>query len=380
MTDYTKSLIALRSLRSEHHAQHKDPKILMATWHLGKRCNYDCSYCSPSIHDWISPHMPLSKVKAFVDQLDTWMIQQDRKFHIAMSGGEPFIHPDIVEICKTIKGAETAGDLFTAITNGSLPVDLYTDSLEYLNHLTISLHLERSIKETEKTLETARILTHLFPEHWINVQVMCLPGKFDFLDKTVLPFLDQNKIKYTIRRIRPWINEVVEEWQSPKREILKTVYDTVWLAKQREQEKKYLDSNLTRIYSEEQYYSKEELIWLQSKVPTTMWQNIGLWSDDGNYFETNSDIIVNNNKNNFNGWRCWIGIDSIMIDFDGMIYKSVCRTDGAIGTVDGPIAWPTTPTVCPKQWCISNVDQTVRKSLPNYMHLVSNTKTNQQIK
>jgi len=371
MIDHTKPLIALRSLRSEHHAQHKDPKILMVTWHLGKRCNYDCSYCSPSIHDWTSPHMPVSKVKAFVNQLDKWLIPQDRKFNIAISGGEPFIHPDIVEICKTIKSADTAGDLFTAITNGSMPLDLYKDSLKYLNHLTISLHLERTTKETEKTLETARELTRLFPDHWINVQIMCLPKKFDFLDQTVLPFLDQHKIKYTIRRIRPWINEVVEEWQNPKREILKTVYDNVWLAQQRELEKKYLDQNLTRIYSEEKYYTKQELTWIQSKVPTTNWQNIGLWSNDGNYFETNSDIVVNNNKNKFNGWRCWIGIDSIMIDFDGLIYKSVCRTDGTIGTVDGPITWPNEPTFCPKQLCISNVDQTVRKSQTNYMHLVT---------
>ena len=32
-------------------------------WNLGKRCNYDCSYCPPVIHDNTSPHTDIQILK-----------------------------------------------------------------------------------------------------------------------------------------------------------------------------------------------------------------------------------------------------------------------------------------------------------------------------
>ena len=33
-------------------------------WNLGKRCNYDCSYCPSSIHDNTSAHTDIEVLKA----------------------------------------------------------------------------------------------------------------------------------------------------------------------------------------------------------------------------------------------------------------------------------------------------------------------------
>ena len=43
--DFVKKHVAVSSLESPDHAMRKDPVIISFTWVMGKRGNYDCSYC-----------------------------------------------------------------------------------------------------------------------------------------------------------------------------------------------------------------------------------------------------------------------------------------------------------------------------------------------
>ena len=369
---WNKELRAIRSLKSEHHANNIEPNIVEINWDLGKRCNYDCSYCSPSIHDWTSPHHSIKTVNGFIQQVDTWVKSQNKTFTMSITGGEPFVHPNILEILKTIRQAETFKDQLVVITNGSVPLELYKKSFEHVTHLTISLHLERSDVETQATLEKAIALHQEFPNHWINVQVMCLPGKFEFVESTVIPLLESNGVKFTLRRIRPWLNEAVDEWQTvSKRQILKTEYTLEQQTQMKDAEKHRLDTRLTAVYSSENFYTTDELTWLQDRVPKTTWQNIGIWDEDLAYCEVNSDLMVSNNRNQFAGWTCFAGVDSFQIDFDGLLYRGVCHNDGPIGHISQQINFSNAPTTCKKQWCTSNVDQTVRKAQPEFLHLIT---------
>lgn len=369
---WKKNLVALRSLRSEHHANNIEPNIINVNWNLGKRCNYDCSYCSPSIHDWISPHHSIESINNCVDQINSWAISQNKTFNMSITGGEPFAHPKIIEILKIVKRASAFGDQLTVTTNGSVPLQLYQQSLEYATHLTISLHLERADLETQSTLDKIVALHHQFPDRWINVQVMCLPGKLEFIESIIIPLLEFNHVKFTLRRIRPWLNEAVDEWQHmPKRQLLKTEYALEQQTQLKRAEKSKLDERLREVIDSKEYYNAGELAWFQTHVPKTTWQNIGLWNSDLEYFETNSDLMMSNNHNQFTGWTCFIGIDSLFVDFDGLVYRGPCQNGGSIGQLGSKIDFANSPTVCKKQWCISNVDQTVRKSQHEFLHLIT---------
>jgi len=369
---WNKNLVALRSLRSEHHANNIEPNIINVDWNLGKRCNYDCSYCSPAIHDWTSPHHSVAVINNFISQIDTWVRSQNKTFNISLTGGEPFVHPEIIDIIRTIRQANTFGDHLSITTNGAMPLDLYKKAFAYVTNLTISLHLERSDAETQDTLEKAVALHQAFPNRWITVQVMCMPGKFEFIENTVIPLLESNGVRFTLRRIRPWLNEVVDEWQTvAKRQILKTEYTLEQQTQIKRAEKLRLDGRLTQIYNSEDYYTDQELAWLRERIPETTWQNIGIWDEDLTYREVNSDLMVSNNRNRFQGWTCFAGVDSLFIDFDGLLYKGVCQNDGSIGHIGEQIDFSNLATTCKKQWCTSNVDQTVRKAQPNFLHLIT---------
>jgi organic radical activating enzyme len=371
--DWKKPIIALRSLTTEHHAQNIDPKIISVTWNLGKRCNYDCSYCNPAVHDWVSTHLPLTVIKEFMQTLDRYLRGVDKKYKISLTGGEPFVHPHIIEILHILSSQQTC-ERITAITNGSLPVDLYEQGFKYLKNFTVSLHLERPEKEIHDKLEKILYLHNTYPQIYLNVQVMCLPGKFDFIQNIVIPFLESNNIKFVCRRIRPWLNEAIDEWQeNPHRYVLKNQPPLELQTEYKLKEKHYLQNVLGRIYSSEEYYSREELEWLEKYEPKTAWQNIGVWSNDLTYHEINSDRLVSNNLNLFTGWQCFVGIDCIYVDFDGNIYKGYCNADGVIGNIhrSDQIQFADQPTICNKKFCTSNPDQTTRKSQPEYMHLIT---------
>ncbi len=74
-----KNSVAVSSLESPIHATRKDPKTIAITWFIGKRCNYDCSYCSSFTHDNYSPHIDKIKVFHFLDQLEKYAIEQEKK-------------------------------------------------------------------------------------------------------------------------------------------------------------------------------------------------------------------------------------------------------------------------------------------------------------
>jgi molybdenum cofactor biosynthesis enzyme MoaA len=368
-------IVAIRSLVSKHHAEHIEPTVFTVTWNLGKRCNYDCSYCAPTTHDWVSPHHPLEAIKSFVDKLDHWTTQQNKTFKIVLTGGEPMVHPDILDILKTIKSAKSCSDQLTMTSNGSLPLELYQRSLEWITNLTISLHLERSNAEIQKKLDLIVALNSQFENRWISVQIMCLPGKTEFIDTVIIPLFDAHQIKFTIRKIRPYTNVAVEEWHNlEKRQIIKKKYPIKIQLEQKTKEKLNQQNTLEESWKPGNYYSADEIKWLNGRAEQELvWQNIGVWTKESQYFETNSDILVANNKNRFTGWLCWIGVDGIKIDFDGNIYKANCQTGGKIGNIAEDFTFSTDPVTCQLQWCISNSDHIIRKCDPAYKNLVTRT-------
>lgn len=361
-----KKIIAIRSLISPHHAEYHVPKIFSLNWYLGIRCNYDCSYCSPSLHDWVSPHIPFDSVKKFLVKVDDWASQQGKTIKYSLTGGEPFVHPDIIEILKAIRATNTCDDIFTAITNGSLPIDLYRNAFNSITNLTISLHFDRSVKEIENITDKIITLNREFPDKFITVQVMMLPGKFDYIQSIAKRFTE-NQVKHVYRRIRPFTeDQLVNVYQSSnKRKILTTKRTAEEQKSQTKNLKGYLQENILKIYQEGSYYSQEELSWLEENVPEVRWQNIGVWDEDYNYTEVNSDELVSKNLHRFKNWSCYAGVDSANIDHHGDIYRANCGVEylGNLETFNG---FCTDPVICPIETCISNPDQTTRKASPEF--------------
>jgi len=85
------------------------------------RCNFDCIFCgyhagpvqkNPSYKEWAAKELPLSTLKAIIDDAVELKTEQI----VLAGGGEPFLHPRIMDLIEYIK----SHDLWlTILTNGS---------------------------------------------------------------------------------------------------------------------------------------------------------------------------------------------------------------------------------------------------------------------
>src|SRR6056297_841531 len=67
----------------------------------GKKCNFDCSYCPPTVHDNYSPFISLDKVRYLFDLLGLREHVGERS--LTITGGEPTISEDLKELVNISK-------------------------------------------------------------------------------------------------------------------------------------------------------------------------------------------------------------------------------------------------------------------------------------
>jgi MoaA/NifB/PqqE/SkfB family radical SAM enzyme len=64
----------------------------------------------------------------------------------------------------------------------------------------------------------------------------------------------------------------------------------------------------------------------------------------------------------FRGKSCYAGIDTMVIDSDGNIWRGWCKQDGKIGSIyDEEVIWPIKTIICNKDYCHNGFDQQARK-------------------
>lgn len=158
----------------------------MITWDLGRRCNYDCTYCSPIHHDNFSTHASLTELKATADFIFEYitLIAQYRTtkvFHINLTGGEPTVNPGFLDLMYHLQSyKEKLKDKLdlqlTLTTNGTMgkrQADIVGDTF---NFITVSYHAEADKKLKQNVLDR---IAQLHLKSAVKVNVMFHAQHFD---------------------------------------------------------------------------------------------------------------------------------------------------------------------------------------------------------
>lgn len=187
--------------------------VFQVTWDLGRRCNYDCSYCPEHRHDNSSPHASLENLKKNSDfvlkYINLYMKYRSYKHaSINFTGGEPTVNPNFIEFLQYLKQqyqekyADSWKCVFTVTSNGAMSKKIADAIIQECDHITISYHTEASAQIKEQVKE--RIVQ--FDTHGpangcsLSINVMFHAQYFDECLK-VCEFLDSKKIKYVPRII-----------------------------------------------------------------------------------------------------------------------------------------------------------------------------------
>ncbi len=154
-------------------------QVFAINWNIGKRCNFDCSYCPADVHDNFSPHITIDTFKAAFNNLYK-QIPKEKKIKITFTGGEPTINPDYYDIVDY--AVQHNAEVVTN-TNGTGSIN----KLKRLMHaggLHVSVHTE--YVQPEKLANKIKKLSTITPGFLI-LKYMLVPGKLEecksFIDK-----------------------------------------------------------------------------------------------------------------------------------------------------------------------------------------------------
>lgn len=106
-------------------------------WELGRRCNYDCSYCWPWIHNNTDPHKSLEELMRATSLIEEKFIKGN-PVNFIISGGEPTVNKDFLDWLRYLNACRHHVSLHS---NGSRLPDYYREIIHY-GDLNLSVHFE----------------------------------------------------------------------------------------------------------------------------------------------------------------------------------------------------------------------------------------------
>src|SRR4051812_39214238 len=140
-----------------------DRKPLQCSLYVTDRCNLDCAYCTE--YDNSRPHPSLENLKKWVKK-----IRDLGTMRIALVGGEPLVHPDIVELVRYCRELGFATSL---TTNGFLLTRKLLKELEEAGLQVMQISVDRMTPSaiTEKSFKTVLPKLEYFKDSKISLHI-----------------------------------------------------------------------------------------------------------------------------------------------------------------------------------------------------------------
>jgi organic radical activating enzyme len=161
----------------------------LITWDIGRRCNFDCWYCSPNSHNNYEVHKNYDMFyNAYMNLSKGWIGKSRVKFN--MTGGEPTVYKDYLPFVKKLKEDD---HIIMTTTNGSNSVKYYSELAEY-SDICFSIHLnyvkqfgiDKFINNIQAAVDTrarAKELDTFAQYNWIGVRIMLDPGNQEIAEE-----------------------------------------------------------------------------------------------------------------------------------------------------------------------------------------------------
>lgn len=300
--------------------EHSNPdhnKVFVVNWCLGNTCNFSCSYCPDSLHDgsirWPDPTVIKNFITKIKDQ------HYDKKIYFEFTGGEVTMYRHFAEICQFCTELDIKVGL---ISNGSRTLRYWEDNKQFFDHVCLSFHPEHA--DEEHFINVVKLLNNDVRTH---VNIMMSPEKFDFC------YAVANKVK-NLGNISMALQPLIHDFGD-------TLFDYT------DQQRKIFDK-------------QHELITKHIKFTRSFEYYRGamrMVNESGEGTVSSAHRFISEKTNDWSGWRCYAGVEQMIVDMDGKIYRGWCRMGGSIGHItDDDLKLPTEPIVCAKTMCHCNFD------------------------
>lgn len=174
---------------------------LHVDWTVTKRCNYDCSYCPPSVHDNFSPYPSFLDCKEFFESSlskNNISISNYKFIRVTLTGGEPTLMKEFSLLIDWLKDFSEPN----IVTNFTSPIEDLIAWHQYSRYMITMHHEYNTDKKLEKLL---KFLTETPYRNFVGIKYFVEDNSHN---KTLecLKELD-NDNKWTKLRIYPLIDK-----------------------------------------------------------------------------------------------------------------------------------------------------------------------------
>ncbi len=201
--------------------------IIHIDFFMGKRCNFDCSYCSPTIHDNKSPYPSLEKL----NQAYTFLIKtiqrndphwQSKTFNFIFHGGEPTLVPSYLEFIEIINTDLRFRSNIKTLTNLSRSVP-YLFKLNQLSNVLFSVHLDyindaflNKVRDfLDQRDESCKIL---------DVKIMYQKKYIDKIEQIITLVKNYNNLNFMITPLHSKTSKNLINYDSEDRKYFKIIH------------------------------------------------------------------------------------------------------------------------------------------------------------
>jgi MoaA/NifB/PqqE/SkfB family radical SAM enzyme len=291
-------------------------------WQIGNTCNYSCKYCPEQLRNGSveppSEEIILETTQSIIEHYDS--LGRDVVFEFM--GGEPTLIKKMPNIGKRLHNHPVN---IVLKTNGSAPMEYWQQMRKYITDVVISVH--RDFVDIDHLMKVIHFLKTDKNGHDINVKVL-------------IP-VTQREDHFT------WGVDVKNKMQA-----------TFGVG-----ELQFLYSNFLRGSNQYLPYTPEQ--WEKHAGGDSLSQIDKNKLENVSKKEKKEKALVTKNRNYVLGYTCYSGIETLVIDMLGNVFRGWCQQGGKIGNIfTPPVNWPSDTIVCQKVECNNGFDRRSKKIPP----------------
>ena len=300
--------------------------LFSTSWILGRFCNYNCSYCWPYARSDQLDHQSLEVYKNTVDEIKTQARQNGfTEFHWSFSGGEPTAYKELINLITHLDdGAATpyqSVHMTTNLSPGSKWWKTWSNATRDLQRrsITASFHDEfaREQEFGDKCLQL------MYDTVYVTINQVMVPEKFYELYERMERFYKRG-INITLKpQSDPTASSVVDGYTEEMINLMQTGFPQHTMGEEIYQIALYDNNNTEYLFDQAERFNAYGF-------------------------------------NNFQGWSCHSGYQSVIIRGNEVKRSYSCH-DTPLGSLTEGFKLFDSPRQCITSSCVSSADSKIPK-------------------
>jgi len=290
----------------------------VVNWCMTDKCNFKCSYCLDVLHSGKIGWPDYETVLSFCTYIIN--LHKNKNIYFDLTGGEitgwEYL-PMLINILKSYPNISVG-----ILSNGSKSLKWWDSIKDLLDHICLSFHPEFSNRS-----HYIKLLKLLATHMRTHANLMLHPDHFELCQDIAEEIcMDIPNVSLALQPLLVNFGDTLYKYTKNQHKVIEKQFEL--------------------------YGSK--IKWTQKR--DVYRGAMRMIKDDNNYKVTPVHYFINDKTNNWNGWKCYAGVEQIVIDVNGYFWRGWCKEGGSLGHISTGIAENIEPIICNRNYCHCNFD------------------------